>query len=331
MEAKHLAILWGTRVATRDGRSGRLQEAILAPRSDRISHLVVKLGFRGTETVPLERATLTGDGTLSLEIKSTKDARATGPRQGSVRFSKKTVVQWEAGTSPSLQGFLLDHARNEVIALLVGARRDPRVLAIDRVRNLRTGSPGTTDLEAGLQGLPGYRPDDEALLLAEHALRGADPTGGNTYGAVRLEIRDGTAYLGGNVRFPIQKSEAEEAVRRARSVTEVRNDIATDWDIQIAVAEAIAEAGLTRRGTVLVKSSLGRVTLSGVLMSDEDIRQATTAASGITGVRDVASNLGIAEPSAAQTGELPTGVEGEEEPEEETSGQVSAMEQPTTL
>ena len=296
MERKHLAIPWGTRVIAPDGRSVRLQGAILAPRSDRISHLVVRHRLRSTATVRLQRASQARDGTVTLESRSGGREEDTEPRRGSVHFSAKSALLWSGGSRSHLQGFLLDQASNAVSALLVGSGRDPKVIAIDGVTNLRTGSPqftGATDHGMELRGFPSYRPDDTAQSLAERALRDGDPTGGRAYEAVLLsEVHDGTAYLSGNVRISIQRAEVEEAVRRAPGVLDVQSDIATDEGIQMAAAESMAQAGLTHSGTVLVKSVLGRVTLAGTLSSNDEMQQAVDLAGAVAGVRRVVSNMG---------------------------------------
>ena len=319
MERKHLALLWGTHVVTPDGRAGRVREAILAPHSSRISHVVLRRSLRRIATLPLTQATQEADGTLVLphDQKRSGDAQ---PRRGSIHFSPRNVVHCGDASSLPLRGFLLDSGDNAVTSLLAGPRGNPKVIAIDKVKNLGSGSPSATDID--MQELPTYRPAYEAQLRAEGALRDADPTGGATYQAVQVEVRDGTAYLTGNVRLPVQKADAERAVRRAPGVIDVQSDIATDQDIQIAIAEAIARAGLTRSGTVLVKSSLGRVTLTGSLASDEQIQQAASLAGAIGGVHEVATGIGIAEPPPAvepppELEEEDEGQENEEEPAKE--------------
>ncbi len=325
MERKRTALLWDMRIVAQDGRAGKLRGAILAPRADRISHVIVRRGFRKVVTLVLSQATQEADGTLVLHHSGRESAGHDEPRRGSVHFSPRSVVRGTAASVLPVQGFLLDHPGNAVSALLVGSRREPLVMPVDRVKNLRSGSPSAADQERELWEFPSYRPDNEAQVLAERALRSADPTGGDTYGAVRLEVREGTAYLEGHVRLPIQKAEAEQAVRCAPGVLNVENGIATDWDIQIAIAEALAQAGLTRSGTVLVKSSLGNVTLRGNLQSPERIQQASVLAGSTVGVRAVASEIGIVEPPAVQEASAEQEEEGEaresegEPPEEEAS------------
>ena len=298
MEQRHLALFWGIQVVAQDGRAGKLQGAVLAPRSNRISHVIMRRGFRGTVTLPLNRAQQEVDGTLMLRPAARESARPAKPRRGSVSFSPRSVVRYNADATLPLRGLLLDGQDNAVAALLAGPARDPKVFSADQVKNLGAGSPVAID-HVDPSALPSYRPDAEAQRLANEALRDADPTGGDTYSAVRLEVRAGTTYLAGNVRLPIQKVEAEQAVRGAPGVISVENDIVTDWDIEVAVAEALAQAGLTRGGTVLVRSSKGHITLGGGLLSAEQIQQAVALAEAAVGIWEVASAIEVVEPPPA--------------------------------
>ena len=327
MQQKQLALRWSTRVVTQNGRSGRVRGAFLAPHSNRISHLLVRSGLRRTEILPFHKAFQEPDGTLILRPLGREGAAVPQPRRGSIHFSPKNFVRCAEAPSLPLQGFLLDLNDHAVTFLLAGSSRDPTVIAIDRIHNLGSGSPSATDIQ--MPDLPSYRPDEEAQTSAERALRNADPTGGATYGAVQLKVQDGTAYMMGNVRLTVQKVEAEQAVRRAPGVIDIQSDILTDGEVETAIAEDAARVGLTRSGILIIKCSLGRVTLIGSLASEEQVCQATSLAGATDGVLEVATAIGIGEPppavepcpgSEGESEEQEAPVEkGEEEPAEEES------------
>ena len=316
MQQKQLALRWGTRVVTHNGRSGRVRGAFLAPRSNRISHLLVRSGLLRTATLPFDKATQEPDGTFILRPLGREGAAAPQPRRGSIHFSPKNLVRCVEAPSLPLQGFLLDPKDHAVTSLLAGSPGDPKVIAIDRIHNLGSGSPSAMGIQ--MLELPSYRPDEEAQARAERALRNADPTDGTTYGAVQLKVYDGTAYMTGNVRLPIQRAEAERAVRRAAGVIDIQSDILTDGEVEIAIAEDAARVGLTRSGILFIKCSLGRVTLTGSLASEEQVRQATSLAGATDGVLEVATDIGIVEP--------PPAVEPPPEPEGGSEGQESVAE-----
>jgi osmotically-inducible protein OsmY len=169
---------------------------------------------------------------------------------------------------------------------------DVRAIRHDLVQNLASGSPSVrvSLQEAAL--LPVHRPDREALRNAVVALEKATPVG-DTYAAVDLQVRDGVAYLTGNVLFPVQREEAERAVGRAKGVLEVQNGIVTDWGLRLEVAAALVREGVSHQGQVSVRSVRGKVTLLGRLPSQELAGQAQAVALEIPGVRGLSSEIRV--------------------------------------
>ncbi|MDO8750169.1 MAG: BON domain-containing protein [Dehalococcoidia bacterium] len=290
MERKQLAIPWGCHVVSEDGWSGRLQGAYLAPRSQQISHILVRRGFPGRpQQAKLENARQDADGTLLLPSQKQDTA---APARGSVPFTAKTVIHCSGGDSLPLCGLILDRLRLHVEYLLVGTDGDTRAVPMRQVDKAASGSPSVAMTQADIETLPIFRPDAEAQGNALAALAQADLTG-DTLLAVHVQVVDGTAYLTGNVRLPVQKEDAEKAVASAKGVLTVQSAVATDWDLSIAIAQAMAENGLMRQGLVTVKSSLGRVVLSGHLATQEIVEQAVAVAAGVAGVRSVAQEIQV--------------------------------------
>ncbi|MSQ22297.1 MAG: BON domain-containing protein [Dehalococcoidia bacterium] len=290
MEHKYLAVPWGGRVVTEDGWSGRLMGAYLAPRSQQISHVMIRRGFPGRpQQAKLENARQDADGTLMLP--SQKQDSAT-PARGSVPFTAKTVVHCSGGVSLPLRGLVLDRQRLRVEYLLVGTGGDAWAVPMHQVDKLASGSPSVALSKADIEKLPVFRPDAEAHCNALAALAQADITQ-DIFAAVQVQVTDGMAYLTGNVRLTVQKAEAEKAVASARGVLNVQNAVAADWDLSIAIAQAMAQEGLTRQGLVTVKSLLGRVRLSGHLATQELVDSAEAVAAEVAGVRSVAHDIQV--------------------------------------
>ena len=290
MERKQLALLWGGRVESEDGWSARLQGAYLAPRSQQISHILVRRGFPGRpQQAKLENARQEADGTLLLPSQKQENA---APARGSVPFTAKTVVHCSDGVSLPLLGLVLDRQRLHVEYLLVGGKGDARAVPMRQVDKLASGSPSIALSETDIETLPIFKPDAEAQRNALAALAQADPAG-ETFLAVRVQVVGGTAYMTGNVRLPVQKADAEKAVASARGVLTVQSAVATDWDLSIAIAQALAQQGLTRQGLVTVKSSLGRVRLSGHLATQELVDSAVALAASVAGVRSVVQAIQV--------------------------------------
>ena len=292
MERKHLAISWGKRVVSEAGWSGKLRGAYLAPRTGRITHVLVRRGLlRRAEPRLLDDSRQEEDGLLVLSQQQRQSAAA--PGRGSIPLSPRTMVRCSDGASLRLQGLILNRESRTIESILVGDQGNARAISHHHVQKLTSGSPSVTLAQADLEALPVYRPDDEAQRNALAALANADPTGGGVLAAVRIYVVDGTAQLSGNVRFPVQRRNAERAVRKARGVLEVQNAIVTDWDLSIASAEALAREGITRQGLVLVKSALGRVTLNGHLPSQQYVDYAVAVARGVPGVQSVEQSIQV--------------------------------------
>ncbi|MBI4201016.1 MAG: BON domain-containing protein [Chloroflexi bacterium] len=302
MQAKRLALCWGQQVLIEAGLSGRLQGAYLAPRLGEVSHVVVRHGIlRRAATLPLGDAQQDGNGALVLPL--LQDAMPT-PGRGAVPLSGKTTVHCSNGLSLPLQGLILSMEKCTVDTILVGSSGNARVIPREHVRNIRAGSPSVGLGQSEIERLPIYRSDAEAQRNAAVSLAAADPTG-DTFRMVVVRVVDGVAYLSGNVRLSVQKGDAERAVRQTRGVLDAENAVATDWDLEIAIAEALAKEGLTRQGLVMVRSSLGRVTLKGHLASHEMVEKALSLANGMPGVTTVEQGIEVQPLPAPETVPVP--------------------------
>ena len=294
MERKHLVLSWGKRVINQSGRSRKLRGMYLAPRSGQITHMLVQSRpFRRPVLLALDNATEEANTVLVLPEQRQQDTAS--PGRGSVPFTAKTSVHCSDGASVRLQGLILDRARRAVEYVLVGNQRNAHAVHHHQVQKLTSGSPSITLRHAELETLPVFRPDDEAQRNALAALGDADPTG-DTFRAVQLDVVDGTAYLSGSVRFPVQRTQAEEAVATAKGVLGVDSYIVADWDLRIAIAEALAQEGLTHQGLVMVKSSLGRIRLSGHLAAQKMVDDAVAVAAGVAGVQSVEHRIRVQAP-----------------------------------
>ena len=117
---------------------------------------------------------------------------------------------------------------------------------------------------------------------------------------------DKTAVLRGQVTRPTLKSDAEYALRKIEAIPNVRNEIETlpisptDDQIRIAVYRSIFkyEGPLFRYATqvnspIHIIVDKGRVTLKGIVDSDNDRQLAFMAANGISGILEVKNELRV--------------------------------------
>lgn len=290
MDRKYLAILWGGRVSSEDGWSGRLQGAYMAPRSQQISHILIKRSIFGRpKPLKLENAQQEADGTLILPSQQQGNA---APAKGSVSFTSKTVVNYSSGASLPLRGVILNREHLRMEYILSGTGREARAIPMNLVDKLASGSPSVSLEKAMLETLSIFKPDVEAHRNAQAALEKADPTE-DIFHYVQVQAVDGTAYLTGNVRLPVHKEDAGRAAASAMGVLTLQNSIVTDWELDISIADALAREGLMRQGVVTLKSSLGRIRLSGHLTTKELVYKAITVATGIAGVHAVEHDIQV--------------------------------------
>lgn len=313
MQRTTLAFKWGQKVATDAGWIGRLRTAFLAPRSDRVTHILVKRGlFGGTALLSLKGATQQADGTLFLATQTADSGQA----KGSVRFSAKTAVHCKDGNSIPVRGLVLDIGSHALTNLLVGGGRNVRVVPATHFEKMTSGSPSTSLDAAQIDDFLVHRADNEAQRSVAAALADAGLADG--YSAVHVIVTDGIAHLAGNVPFSLDAEEAEVAVGHVRGVLSVENALHSDRDLEVTAAEAMAIEGVARQGLVLTKSVLGRVTLSGHLDSADHIERAVTLVESVPGVRSVGHEIVVrAIPVAAPAPETEAPSAGDVESEAE--------------
>ncbi len=292
MERKNLALIWGRRIASREGWAGNILGAYLAPRSNHLAHVVAKRGMFGKpEVFSLEGATEGEDGMLLL-AKGAPEAAG----RGSVHLTPKTPVAI-ARVQGSLRGLVVDAKTRTPRHVLVRYQGDVRAVRYDLVHGLNDGSASVRVTAEEAAALPFHRGDAEALHNALAALEKADPMG-DTYAAVVLTVAEGVAALTGNIPMPVQRDEMEQVVRSAKGVVEVENAVATDSELRLNIAAALAQAGVTRDGLVTVRCVRGNVTLLGRLRGQVAFVHALGIVKGVPGVRSVTSQIEVAQVGA---------------------------------
>ncbi|MBI4203157.1 MAG: BON domain-containing protein [Chloroflexi bacterium] len=304
MQRETLALAWGGRVYSENGWGARLLGAFLSPRTGYVTHVLVKRGlFSKPEAYRLEGAVVDQDGMPVLRA-----GAADAPGRGSVRLTAKTMVSLGSVVVP-LGGFIVDLQRKTPRRLLVRYRGSLRVLGYDQTHGLSSGSPSARLSAEEQAGLPFYRRDADALRNAIVALGETSSLAAETFARVEMQVIDGMAYLGGNVRLSLQRGEAERVVRGAKGVIEVRNEVASDEELRLKIAAGLVRECISRRGLVTVRSLYGAVTLQGWLPSQELAERAAALAKGIRGVRSVATALAVEEtPQRGETSSEPEAV-----------------------
>lgn len=291
MERTGLTLVWDGRVASEDGWSGKLSGAFLSRRSQAATHvLVTRRWLRSVRVVSLDGA-YQREGDRLVVARGADHTRRAG--RGSTRLTDKTRVSL-AGKPVPLKGLVIDGKTGTPRYVLVSYNKETRALRSGQVHSLTAGTPSVRLREEDAAALPVYRPSSEAQRRASTALAEIDDSAGRVFGDVTVSLEEGVAHLRGFVQLPIEREEAERAVRSAKGVLEVQNSIITDWDLRIAVASALANECITHQGLVTVKSRHGKVSLLGHLPSRKLVERSIDIATHTEGVRSVSSHLEVA-------------------------------------
>ncbi len=117
--------------------------------------------------------------------------------------------------------------------------------------------------------LPDYRTDRAIAIDVDQALRADEVVRRLDYRSIDVMVSAGVVVLHGHATTPVSRARAERAAQNVRGVLEVTNQIVTDGEIQLAVAQALASDERTcghrlythvQRGVVSVSGEVSRAT-----------------------------------------------------------------------
>jgi osmotically-inducible protein OsmY len=120
---------------------------------------------------------------------------------------------------------------------------------------------------AAFDRLPDYRTDRAILIDVDEALRGDEIVRRLDYRSIDVMVGAGVVLLHGYATTPVSRSRAERAVRGVRGVLGVVNEIVSDGQIQLAVAQALGHDERTRQHRLFVHVQRGVVSVSGEVES----------------------------------------------------------------
>ncbi|MDH7485686.1 MAG: BON domain-containing protein [Anaerolineae bacterium] len=115
--------------------------------------------------------------------------------------------------------------------------------------------------------------------------------------AMSVQVNDGRVQLLGTVRTPMMKRMAEELARKVPGIQGVQNNLLTDTELQLQVAQRLAADPRTRLLTdeVTVRGFLGTIYLQGSVDSAARREIAAKVAGEVPGVRQVINELSVRE------------------------------------
>lgn len=174
-------------------------------------------------------------------------------------------------------------------------------------RDIKIGAPvETADSPLGrvnraaLDQLPEYLPDQEIKRTIEQALWKDEliRLGVFAYTPIEVAVRDGIVTLRGHVNTSAERQRIQEIAQEVRGVQGLENRLVVDYQVEVAVAQALAHDPRTREHIVQVNSRFGHVFLQGQVPSLEIQRAAEEVAAVLQG-RGVINRLRTPDTPAA--------------------------------
>jgi osmotically-inducible protein OsmY len=144
-----------------------------------------------------------------------------------------------------------------------------------------------------LSNMPRYRPDAELSTSIYDAISTYEPIRAIQGTYIDVSVIDGTVSLSGNVASSIIKKKAEDLALSVEGVLAVQNLLVCDYDLELALAQALASNNDSKGERVLIRSSLGVVLLEGTVKSPQSKDAVETIAAKLNGVKRVINRLAI--------------------------------------
>ena len=111
--------------------------------------------------------------------------------------------------------------------------------------------------------------------------------------ALQIQARGGLVILNGHVRTRTGRETAESIIRQVPGVSDVKNELYVDTDLEMEVARALGQNPRTADAFpgILVGSGFGEIFLKGHVVSAEVARAAAEIAGQVPGVLRVVNDL----------------------------------------
>jgi osmotically-inducible protein OsmY len=139
--------------------------------------------------------------------------------------------------------------------------------------------------------LPDYRTDRAIAIDVDQALRADEVVRRLDYRSIDVTVSAGVVLLHGHATTPVSRTRAERAAQDVRGVLVVTNQIVTDGEIQIAVAQALAGDERTRGHHLFVHVQRGVVSVSGEVSSATARTAVEAVAGSVPQVRAVINHV----------------------------------------
>ncbi|WP_029214610.1 BON domain-containing protein [Kallotenue papyrolyticum] len=288
MNERSGVLVFGQPVVLASGeRLGRLRSVVVAWPARQVVALVVDRGlWQPDALVPASRIAALATEEVTLDDGSVLPALDSAPDGPALRAAlaqadlvlsadepvlvqEQTMVQASDGMAGHLVGLAVADPGWRLTALIVrlqGERRPVRVPA-EALAALASQTARLTLPQAELRRAPTYRPDDAIRAEVRQALRADELIRRFDAAAIDVDVRDGVVRLRGYVSDGRNRERAEELARRVAGVRRVVNELITDAELLLDLAQALARDERTNTAAIGTNSLHGIVYLFGEVRS----------------------------------------------------------------
>ena len=249
-----------------------------------------------------------GQAVLSLLGQSHDDTRAgqgiSGEPGAIIRAGQR--VECRDGDAGKVSLVLLDGRTERATHLVVrqGVLHSRDIIVpIEWVSEFHTDHLKLVVDRTALDPLPEYLPDKEIENRIEQALWKDDliRQGVLAYTPIEIVVQDGLATLRGHVNTSGERQRVEDIIQEVRGVQGLENRLVIDYEVEVAVAQALGRDPRTRNDIVKVSSRFGRVFLQGRVPTLEIQTAAEEVAATVPQVRSIINRLRMSRRPAAKT------------------------------
>ena len=290
--------IWGQRVAASDAWLGSLTGVLVAPDTNLATHLIVKRGllFPARSVVSISNFDHYDAEGIYLSLPITEFLNLPKLLRGDTEpnlaaKTEDTMIHLADDGKLQLKGLRLTGENHLLTHFIVAhPKRGSLLLPLETATEFRSKRIKVSIVESALIGLPMHRLDSSIKDDLLKALYQSDDVPQVDFSGIRAQVVDGVIQLRGNVRTPVVITEVEKIARAIKGCVAVDSQIASDWDINLAIASHISLKLPRLSDSVLMNTQFGMVSLEGYVSSDEDkdvIIQGVKSIAGVKGIDDL--------------------------------------------